>query len=99
MSNLFFADNSLIFYKSTKREYRTLKGILLEYEEESSQAVNFNKSGVLYSSNMNVDLRRDLSKILGVHMAFGQWVYLSLPSLVGKTREKYLGYCGIGFGR
>ncbi|KAJ8749080.1 hypothetical protein K2173_013687 [Erythroxylum novogranatense] len=69
-----------------------LKLILQKYELASSQSVNFQKSGILFSPNVSHSLRSHMSSILGVFSAMEHGKYLGLPSLVGKGKRAIFNY-------
>lgn len=66
MSHLLFADDSFLFFKAKVEEALAVKRVLQEYEHQSGQAVNFNKSGIFFGSNVRRDKQLELSNILGV---------------------------------
>ena len=51
VSHLFFANDSLLFCKTTDRECRKLVEILELYEAASGQKVNTNKSSIFFNHN------------------------------------------------
>ena len=48
ISHLLFADDSLLFCKAQKEECQTILRILKEYEDVSSQLINFEKSSIKF---------------------------------------------------
>lgn len=64
-----------------------VKFLLNEYEMLSGQAVNFQKSGVFFSSNVRRDKQEELEEILGVYNDLGDGRYLGLPSLIGRSKK------------
>lgn len=56
-----------------------MKSILVSYERDSGQTVNFNKSGMFFSNNMDYGQRNDVMNILGVLIP----KILYLPSMDG----------------
>lgn len=54
ISHLFFADNSLLFFKATVQEAEVVKQCLIDYERMSGQFENFGKSAVVFSRNTSV---------------------------------------------
>ena len=51
ISNLLFADDSLIFCKASLSECNILRDILKTYERASRQKLNFEKSALFFSEN------------------------------------------------
>ena len=66
-----------------------MKGILIVYEFASGQAINFQKSGIFFSTNVATNLRDTLTGILGVSSPLDSRKYLGLPPLIGK-RNKHI---------
>ncbi|KAA3466458.1 LINE-1 reverse transcriptase isogeny [Gossypium australe] len=87
ISHLLFADDCILFEEATNKGARLLKGILKEYEECSSQCVNFNKSTIFYSSNTSEGNKGEISAILGVRLSTDMEKYLGLPNVVGRLAK------------
>lgn len=51
--HLLFADDSFIFVRSSLQECLEVKHLLKDYENASGQAVNYQKSYVAFSENLN----------------------------------------------
>ena len=51
VTNLLFADNSLLFHQATPREGEVAAEILQTYERASGQSINLEKSSVFFSNN------------------------------------------------
>ncbi|XP_037493294.1 uncharacterized protein LOC105628614 [Jatropha curcas] len=51
ISHLLFADDSLFFFEASRTQALEIKNILATYEAASGQAVNWQKSGIFFSSN------------------------------------------------
>lgn len=92
VSHLLFADDSFLFFKATVKEVTCVKEILDKYADMSGQQINYQKSGIMFSSNVRVDKQRRLSAILGVHNDISNSHYLGLPSLVGRSKKKVFGF-------
>lgn len=52
ITHLLFADDNFLFFKTTTEESTSIKQIINSYELFSRQAVNFQKSGIFFSSNV-----------------------------------------------
>ena len=64
-----------------------MKKLLLQYEEASGQGVNFSKSGIMFSSNVDSNIATHLSSVMGVSHPLNTRRYLGLPSLIGKKKK------------
>ncbi|KAL8532635.1 hypothetical protein ACS0TY_009008 [Phlomoides rotata] len=51
ISHLFFADNSLLFFKITEESCGNIKECLSKYEMASGQLINYDKSAISFSPN------------------------------------------------
>lgn len=66
--------------------------MLNDYETQSGQAVNYHKSGIFFSANVRRDKQKTISDILGVQADLRENKYLSLPSLVGRSKKKVFNF-------
>lgn len=64
-----------------------IKSILQRYELYSGQAINLNKSGIYFSSNVRVDKQEELKNLVGVYNDLSTGNYLGLPSLIGRSKK------------
>ena len=64
--------------------------ILMVYERELGEAINFQKSDIFFSRNVSTNSRDLVTSILGVqsHLNIGR--YLGLSSLIGKSKREVL---------
>lgn len=92
ISHLLFADDIFLFFRATTDEAQSIKNILNIYEKYSGQTVNFQKSGIFYSSNVHKDKQTEISRILVVWNDLTKSRYLGLPSLVGKSKKAVFSY-------
>lgn len=68
-----------------------LKNILDNYVCASGQIINFEKSSISFSRNVNRDMRERVGNIVGVRSERFSGNYLGLPSLVGRNKRDILG--------
>ncbi|XP_031101874.1 uncharacterized protein LOC116005777 [Ipomoea triloba] len=92
VSHLFFADDSLLFFKANLNEAAVVKHCLQSYELFSGQAVNFQKSSVCFSRNTGDTGRVEVANTLGVVQAADFGKYLGLPSFVGRNKRRVFAY-------
>jgi hypothetical protein len=86
ITNLFFADDSLLFCKATRVECEKIQDILWLYEKASGQKLNREKTTLFFSKNTPQAMQEELKDILGVPSIQQYEKYLGLPSLVGKEK-------------
>lgn len=92
VNHLLFADDCCLYLKATPEEATTVKDCLQIYEDASGQAVNFNKSSIIFSLNVAAVIRDQISLILGVMMCNDHGKYLGAPSLIGKEKKAAFNY-------
>ena len=85
-THLFFANDSLLFYKANSQEYQNLIDIIQLYEAASGQKIHANKSSVFFSNNTVDDIRCELLNMLGPMQDTQHKKYLGLPSIIGKSK-------------
>ena len=86
MSRLFFANDNLLFCKSTTREYKNLLDILALYEGASGQAINRQKTTLFFSPNTNQGVKLAIQNMLGAQIMANYERYLGLPMIGGKSK-------------
>lgn len=92
VSHLLFADDSFFCFRASRGECEEIKKILTDYENASGQAINFNKSGIFFSKNVDACLQHDISFLLGISHALDTGRYLGLPSLIGSKTKVVFSY-------
>ena len=86
VTHLFFADDSLLFYKTIDQECQKLIDILELYEAASGQKVNADKSSVFFSHNTPHGRRCEVLNILGPMQDTRHSKYLGLPFVIGRSK-------------
>ncbi|KAK8705189.1 hypothetical protein V6N13_048796 [Hibiscus sabdariffa] len=66
--------------------------VLNKYADMSGQRVNYDKSLVFFSSNVAVDIIDQIANILGVRISSNLERYLSLPIMVGRSKNEAFSY-------
>ncbi|XP_040998968.1 uncharacterized protein LOC121244821 [Juglans microcarpa x Juglans regia] len=88
ISQLFFADDCLLFCKANAIEWGKLFGLLRAYESASGQILNLEKTSIIFSKNTSRDTQQYILSIDGVRNGMSYEKYLGLPSVVGKNKAK-----------
>lgn len=86
--HLFFADDSVLFFKSTQEEVSVVKEIIATYEGASGQRVNLNKSELFVSGNVDVITKCERGMQLRAQTVDYYTKYLGLPTLVGRSKKQ-----------
>ncbi|XP_031116517.1 uncharacterized protein LOC116020174 [Ipomoea triloba] len=92
ISHLFFADDSLLFFKATLQEAESVKSCLVKYERLSGQSVNFGKSCIVFSRNTMEPLRNSVAAVFNVQQSGNVGRYLGLPMGVGRNKREIFSY-------
>ncbi|KAH1106956.1 hypothetical protein J1N35_010724 [Gossypium stocksii] len=87
ITHLFFADDNILFRKATMNGARSMKVVINKYESISGQVVNFEKSLIYFSNNMQEDLKEQIGGYLGVRVSNNPEKYLGLPTMVGRRKK------------
>ena len=87
ITNLLFANDSLIFCQANENEVQVVSDNLQLYANASGQCINFEKSSAYFSSNVSVEKKEWIIDKLKVQEVERFDSYLGLPTLIG--RKKY----------
>jgi hypothetical protein len=68
VSNLFFANDSLLFCKTSLAQWQALTQLLKIYEEASGQRLNNNKMALFFSKNTTTIERDAIVAVVGIPM-------------------------------
>ena len=92
LTHLFFADDSLLFCRSTISECQKIQESLDCYEKASGQQLNRAKSSLLFSKSTFSLAIEQITNYLGAKEVKNYKKYLGLPSLIGKNKRASLMY-------
>ena len=87
LTHLFFADDCLIFCRSTLEECNKIQELLAIYETASGQMINKEKTTLFFSRNTDEATQEALKVALSVLVIRHHEKYLGLPSFVGRDRN------------
>lgn len=92
VSHLFFADDTSVLLKASISGARCLQQILHLYEEVSGQVINKDKTSVVFSPNIKVQVQKQMLSALGISHIASSEKYLGLPVYIGKSKKKMFEY-------
>ena len=84
LSHLFFANDSIIFCKSTLDKCNAIQRILGVFEQALGQQLNRTKTALFFSKNTPDEIKEEIKNRFGAQVIQQHEKYLGLPSLVGK---------------
>lgn len=87
ISHLLFADDCILFGEASLGVVRVLKDVLVEYEMNSGQCVNFDKSSSFFNANVSKGSRHDLARNLGVRYSNNLERYSGFSNSVGHNKK------------
>ena len=88
ISHLLFADDCIVFCKASLEEGLKVTKILEDYERESGQKLNKEKTSLFFSKNTSVEVKEMVKEMFGAEIIHQHERYLGLPPLVGKGKRK-----------
>ena len=86
ITNLLFADDSLIFCQANENEVQVVSNTLQLYANASEQCINFEKSSAYFSSDVSVEKKAWIIDKLKVQEVERFDSYLGLPTLIGMKK-------------
>jgi hypothetical protein len=87
ISNLLFADDSLLFFKATREEARVVDSVLNMFQRCTGQLLSPSKCSVLFSYACPTALQSDIKAILKVTSSTFEEKYLGLPTPDGRMKN------------
>lgn len=92
ITHLFFADDSLVFFKASKDNTDRIKDCLQRYERASGQLINYDKSAITLSNLTSQGNANYVKDRLHLHISQGHELYLGLPTFRVKSKRMQFGY-------
>lgn len=92
ISHLFFADDSLIFFKATPEVCATIRNCLSIYERASGQLINYEKSSLTLSPNTPEGTSFLIKTMLAIPIVQSHEVYLGLLTFSAKRKKLQFRY-------
>ena len=88
ISHLLFADDSIVFCRASLDEANRVMKVLEEYERDSGQRLNKEKTSLFFSKNTSREVQDQVKGLFGAQIVRHHEKYLGLPPLVGKGKRK-----------
>ncbi|KAK4604733.1 hypothetical protein RGQ29_012985 [Quercus rubra] len=89
-SQLFFANDLILFAKATKRNFHTIKKVLNEFCSISGQKVNLEKFRIYFSPHTKPENITHIEHVLGIKHSKEFGKYLGIPILMdGRNKRAY----------
>lgn len=88
ITDLFFADDFMLFCKSKLTEWLAIQSVLNIYETTPGQCLNRHKSSIFFSVNTKSNIKIQLTNLSNIQSCNNQDKYLDLPIYVGKAKYK-----------
>ena len=82
-----FANDCIILAKASQKACSNINKILHIFYAMSGQLVNFRKSSVQFSNNIQGAMKRRLGKALNISMSNGISKYLGCPIIQGRVKR------------
>lgn len=92
VSQLLFADDSLIFLEADALSCSNFKTLALCFSEASGLAINVQKSSLFFSANASSDLKAEIKEILGMPEMNPKAKYLGLLTVWGKSKRESMAF-------
>jgi hypothetical protein len=80
ISHLLFADDSLLFLKSTEDQANVINSVLRTYEQCTGQMINPSKCSMMFGTNVSAAAQGKIKEILKVGNIASEEKYLGLPT-------------------
>jgi hypothetical protein len=81
ISHLLFADDSLLFFKSTSQQANVVKEIIDKFERCTGQLISPNKCSLFFNESCPPELQEEIKGILAITQSSFEEKYLGLPTL------------------
>jgi hypothetical protein len=86
ISHLLFDDDDILFIKASKTYMHSLIDVLTSFCNSSDLRVNFGKSRVMTSRNVNRHLKNALAQLSPVKFVSDLGIYLGFPLTQGRAK-------------
>ncbi|XP_075655069.1 uncharacterized protein LOC142625268 [Castanea sativa] len=88
ISHLLFANDNIVFCRATIEESNRIIKVLEDYEGDSGQRINKEKTSLFFSKNTPKEVQDQVKQRFGAQIIRHHEKYLGLPPLIGKGKRK-----------
>ncbi|XP_026428905.1 uncharacterized protein LOC113324834 [Papaver somniferum] len=88
VNHILFADDCIIFTHANLTSVNNLLQVLQDFSSQSDQVINFDKSAIHFSNNLDPSICNTLSQILGVKPMDKNEKYLGSSLIIGNSKVK-----------
>lgn len=92
ISNLCFADDTILFSQATVQEATMVRTMLDKYATASGQIINLDKSTMVFSPNITPEAGHAITSILPFQVIERFDRYLGLPTQIGRTKVEVFNF-------
>lgn len=92
ISHIFFANDSLVFFRAKKEDGLQVRKCLLAYERASGQVVNYEKSALSFSPSTSTNDIEEIKNELSITVVQGHELYLGLPTFSLRNKRLQFAY-------
>lgn len=85
---MLFADDCILFSRASRRACRTILKTLGDSNKASGQAINFYKSSISFSKNVERRKRRKISEFIGIKRRRPSEKDLGIPVIQGRPNQE-----------
>ena len=90
MNHRLFADDAYLLFLATPLEGTMVKNILDIHEAASGQTINYRKSSVTFSTNVDAQTKVTVCIIFQIQAEQNHRKYLGLPTLIGRNKKEVM---------
>ena len=87
LSNLFFAENIILFAKASVEQAMVIQDCLSRFCRASGQKNSYPKSRIYFSKNVTDITQSEISRALGIEMTSDLGLYLRMPTLTSRVTK------------
>lgn len=84
LSNLFFADDIVLFAEATTEQAQVIQDVLLRFCKASGQKLSLQKSRIYFSQNVRPEMQNNICDALGIMGTDDLGKYLGMPTFTSR---------------